>query len=50
MHGGAALRAGMGLGHAIAQELGGRYGLPHGDDERGQPAGGAALQLDRGGQ
>ena len=30
MHAGAALRAGMGLGHAIAQELGGRYGLPHG--------------------
>jgi alcohol dehydrogenase class IV len=30
MHAGAALRAGTGLGHAIAQELGGRYGLPHG--------------------
>jgi maleylacetate reductase len=30
MHAGAALRAGMGLGHAIAQALGGRYGLPHG--------------------
>jgi len=30
MHAGAALRAGMGLGHAIAQALGGRYGLAHG--------------------
>jgi maleylacetate reductase len=30
MHGGAALRAGMGVGHAMAQALGGRYGLPHG--------------------
>jgi maleylacetate reductase len=30
MHAGAALRAGMGLGHAIAQALGGRYGLQHG--------------------
>jgi alcohol dehydrogenase len=30
MHAGAALRAGVGLGHAVAQELGGRYGLPHG--------------------
>jgi maleylacetate reductase len=30
MHAGAALRAGAGLGHAIAQALGGRYGLPHG--------------------
>jgi maleylacetate reductase len=30
MHAGAALRAGTGLGHAIAQALGGRYGLPHG--------------------
>jgi alcohol dehydrogenase class IV len=30
MHAGAALRAGMGLGHALAQALGGRYGLPHG--------------------
>jgi alcohol dehydrogenase class IV len=30
MHAGAALRAGMGLGHAMAQALGGRYGLPHG--------------------
>jgi maleylacetate reductase len=30
MHAGAALTAGMGLGHAIAQALGGRYGLPHG--------------------
>jgi maleylacetate reductase len=30
MHAGAALRAGTGLGHAMAQELGGRYGLPHG--------------------
>lgn len=30
-HAGAALGAtGMGLGHAIAQALGGRYGLPHG--------------------
>ena len=27
MHAGAALRAGMGLGHAMAQALGGRYGL-----------------------
>jgi maleylacetate reductase len=30
MHAGSALRAGMGLGHALAQALGGRYGLPHG--------------------
>jgi maleylacetate reductase len=30
MYAGAALRAGMGLGHAMAQALGGRYGLPHG--------------------
>jgi len=30
MHAGAALRAGMGLGHAMAQALGGRYGLAHG--------------------
>lgn len=31
MHGGAALAAaGLALGHAMAQALGGRYGLPHG--------------------
>jgi maleylacetate reductase len=30
MHAGSALRAGMGVGHAMAQALGGRYGLPHG--------------------
>ena len=31
VHGGAALAsAGLGLGHALAQALGGRYGLPHG--------------------
>jgi maleylacetate reductase len=31
MHAGAALAAaGLGLGHAIAQALGGRYGVPHG--------------------
>jgi alcohol dehydrogenase class IV len=31
LHGGAALAAaGLGLGHAMAQALGGRYGLPHG--------------------
>lgn len=30
MHGGAALRAGTGLGHAMAQALGGEFGLPHG--------------------
>jgi alcohol dehydrogenase class IV len=31
MHGGAALAgAGLGLGHAMAQTLGGRYGVPHG--------------------
>jgi maleylacetate reductase len=30
MHGGAALRVGMGLGHAMAQSLGGRYGVAHG--------------------
>ena len=30
MHAGAALRVGMGVGHAMAQALGGRYGLPHG--------------------
>ncbi len=30
MHAGMALRAGMGVGHAMAQALGGRYGLSHG--------------------
>jgi maleylacetate reductase len=30
MHAGAALRAGVGLGHAFAHELGSRYALPHG--------------------
>jgi maleylacetate reductase len=30
MHAGAALTAGMGVGHAMAQALGGRYGLSHG--------------------
>jgi alcohol dehydrogenase class IV len=30
MHAGASLRAGMGVAHAMAQALGGRYGLPHG--------------------
>ena len=31
MHGGAALAAaGLGLGHAMAQALGGRFGIPHG--------------------
>jgi alcohol dehydrogenase class IV len=30
MRGGSALRAGMGLGHAMAQALGGGFGLPHG--------------------
>ena len=30
MRGGAALRAGMGLGHAMVQALGGEFGLPHG--------------------
>jgi alcohol dehydrogenase class IV len=30
MHAGAAMHAGMGVGHAMAQALGGRYGLPHG--------------------
>jgi alcohol dehydrogenase class IV len=30
MHGGGALLAGMGVGHAMAQALGGRYGLAHG--------------------
>jgi maleylacetate reductase len=30
MYAGGALRVGMGLGHAMAQALGGRYGLPHG--------------------
>jgi maleylacetate reductase len=30
MHSGAALCAGMGVAHAMAQALGGRYGLPHG--------------------
>jgi maleylacetate reductase len=30
MHAGAALLAGMGVGHAMAQALGGRYGLQHG--------------------
>ncbi len=30
MHAGMALRAGVGLGHAMAQALGGRYGLQHG--------------------
>ncbi len=30
MHAGAAMAAGTGVGHAMAQALGGRYGLPHG--------------------
>jgi maleylacetate reductase len=30
MRAGSSLRAGMGVGHAMAQALGGRYGLPHG--------------------
>jgi maleylacetate reductase len=30
MHAGSALRAGMGIGHAMAQALGGRFGLAHG--------------------
>jgi len=30
MHAGAALRAGMGVSHAMAQALGGRFALPHG--------------------
>ena len=30
MHAGAALPAGVGVGHAIAQALGGRYGFSHG--------------------
>jgi maleylacetate reductase len=30
MHAGAALEAGMGVAHAMAQALGGRFGLPHG--------------------
>jgi maleylacetate reductase len=30
MHAGASLRAGMGVAHAMAQALGGRYGVPHG--------------------
>jgi alcohol dehydrogenase class IV len=30
MHAGSSLRAGMGVGHAMAQALGGRYGLAHG--------------------
>jgi maleylacetate reductase len=30
MHAGASLRAGMGVAHAMAQALGGRYALPHG--------------------
>lgn len=30
MYAGAALRVGMGVGHAMAQALGGRYGLSHG--------------------
>ncbi len=30
MHAGAALGAGMGVAHAMAQALGGRFGLPHG--------------------
>jgi maleylacetate reductase len=30
MHAGAAMRAGVALGHAMAQSLGGRYGLSHG--------------------
>jgi alcohol dehydrogenase class IV len=30
MHAGSALRAGMGVGHAMAQALGGRFGLSHG--------------------
>ena len=30
MHGERRISAGLGLGHALAQALGGRYGLPHG--------------------
>jgi maleylacetate reductase len=30
MRGGAALRAGMGVGHAMVQAIGGEFGLPHG--------------------
>lgn len=30
MHGGSALRAGTGVSHAMAQALGGEFGLPHG--------------------
>jgi alcohol dehydrogenase class IV len=30
MHAGSSLRAGMGVGHAMAQALGGRFGLSHG--------------------
>ena len=45
MHAGAALGKSMlALGHAMAQALGGRYGLPHGAAERDLPAAGAALQ------
>jgi alcohol dehydrogenase class IV len=49
MHAGAALRAGVGLRHGMAQALGGRYGLPHGTmNAVSLPA--AALQLDRSGR
>ena len=45
MHAGAALgKSRLALGHAMAQALGGRYGLPHGAAERALPAAGAALQ------
>ena len=45
MHAGAALAgAGLGLGHAMAQALGGRYGISHGAVQRGVPAARPALQ------
>ncbi len=45
MHAGEALAsAGLGLGHAMAQALGGRYGIRARRGERALPAAGAALQ------
>ena len=44
MRAGVALPAGMGVGQAIAQALGGRYGLSHRRDERALPATCTAVQ------
>ena len=47
-HAGAALgSAGLALGHAMAQAVGGRYGIAHGADERALPAAGTPVQRAR---